>query len=307
LTCPVCRASAWDEIDPARNGYQLFRCRGCRCYQINATRQPEQERYHRYYASGSAQRLSGIFHVFWRFFRQRKARLILRYLPPRAAVCDIGCERGELLHALKQAGHQVAGTQLSVPAAQFARERFGIEVYVGELPKAPFAERAFDAMLMIHVLEHLPDPEAYLAHVHRLLRPGGAFWLEVPNAGCWTARLCAKRWFHHDPMHHVWAFNKEGLCRLLARHGFVVEQMRHFSVEHGPIGCVQSWLNYLPGPRDALFGVVREGFARKPGALMVQLLHVALAGLLLPAGIVVSLMESALGDGQTLLLRARNS
>ena len=184
--CSVCLGSGWDEIDPAVSGYRLFECRRCRCCLIDADRAPLHELYEGYYAGDSAQRLSGIFQVLWRLLRRKKARLIMGGLPAGAQVCDVGCERGELLHVLKQAGCRVVGTQLSESASRFARERFGIEVHVGELAQAPFAEGSFDAILMIHVLEHLPQPEAYVSQIRRLLKPGGVLWIEVPNAGCWT-------------------------------------------------------------------------------------------------------------------------
>lgn len=304
-SCAVCHQLHWSELAPDDRRFRLFRCRGCGCYRIDCARPPSEALYDRYHEERSAQRLSGVFHIAWRFIRRRRAKRILRSAPPHSRVCDVGCERGELLAVLKQAGWTVKGTQLSKPAAEFAQRRFGIDVHVGELQDAPFAHEVFDVMLLIHVLEHLPAPEAYVAQIRSMMRPGGVFWVEVPNAGSFTARVCGKRWLHHDPEHHYWNFTKDGLLRLLRRHGFTIERTYHDSWEHAPIGCVQSWLNFLPGPQNVVFGIVREGFSREWPALGRQVLHSVLAGWLLPAACVVSMLESAFGNGQVILVQAR--
>jgi SAM-dependent methyltransferase len=261
--------------------------------------------YRDYYDGANARRLTGVFDRIWRSRRQQKAAQVLRHAPPGARICDVGCERGELLHVLKEAGCVVCGTQLSQAAADFARDQFGIEVFVGELHDAPFQPGSFDVILMINVLEHLPAPESYVQRVAELLRPGGAFWLELPNAGSFTARVSRKRWLHHDPEHHFWGFTKAGLADMLDRNGFEVERIHHISWEHGPIGCVQSWLNFLPGPRNVVFEIVREGLSRDVNRLALQLTHALLAALLLPLAVVTATVESLSGNGQVILLRLR--
>ena len=61
----------------------------------------------------------------------------------------------------------------------------------------------FDVVLMLNVLEHLEQPSPYLAEIHRVLRPGGLLWLELPNASSFTATRSGKRWLHHDPDHQM--------------------------------------------------------------------------------------------------------
>lgn len=307
LKCPVCLEQNWREVSPGEGAFRLLRCCRCRCCRIEQQKVAEHNPYQRYYSEGTAQRVLGLFHPIWRAFRLHRAKRIFREAPPRARVCDIGCERGELLHFLKERGCEVVGTQLSEAAARFARERYGIEVFVGELPDAPLAQGSFDAALMIHVLEHLPEPEQYLREVHRILRRGGLFWCEVPNGDSWTARISGKRWLHHDPEHHLWTFGRKNLCRLLERCGFTVEEMVHMSWEHGPFGCLQSWLNFLPGPRGILFRMMRRGWSASPGAFLLEGVHLLAAGFLFPLACLISLAESFSGDGQVVLVRARKS
>jgi SAM-dependent methyltransferase len=212
-----------------------------------------------------------------------------------------------LLNLLKQAGCRVAGTQLSKSAADFARRRFGIDVFVGELMDAPFAGDRFDVLVMLNILEHLPDPERYVAQARQMVAPGGTFWIELPNVASFTARVTGKNWLHHDPAHHLWSFDRAGIARLVGRHGFVVDRIYAHNWEFNPIGCMQSWLNWLPGRKNVLFGVVRRGFSRNVPSIAREVADLVLAAALLPLAIVVSWCEGVSGNGQVLLIRARKS
>lgn len=302
-TCPGCLGATFDELDPADRSYVQLRCRTCETEALMMDRRPAPELYEAYYASDAAQRISGPFDRLWRAFRRAKADRILRHAPVPARVLDVGCERGELLNVLKHRGCEVAGTQISASAATFARQRFGINVFVGELDEAPFRPGSFDVVLMLNVLEHLADPERYVRIVACLTRADGTFWIELPNPMSFTARLTRKRWLHADPEHHFWAFSRQGLAQLLARHGWRVEAIHDWSWEHGPIGCVQSWLNWLPGPRNVLFGMIVSGVRVR--LMPLQLAHAALAFVLLLPALILSAIESAGGNGQVMLIRAR--
>lgn len=306
FVCPVCAGTEWEPIDPDDESFEHLRCVVCDCFRIGREAAPAAP-YDTYYSPESAQRLSGVFQLAWVLRRRVRARLIGRHSPSGSRICDVGCERGELLNALKTLGHRVTGTQLSRSAVEFAARRFGIDVFLGELHDARFEPASFDAVLMMNVLEHLEQPASYLAEVNRILRPDGLLWLELPNTASFTATACGKRWLHHDPDHHRWAFSITNLSTMLENHGFHVERVYHLNLEHGPIGCLQSWLNYLPGPRNVLFDIVRRGYSRAPGRLLMELVHTVIGTVALPAAITMSGLESAMKNGQVVLLRVRKT
>ncbi len=307
--CPGCQASAWHEITGRDHSYRLFQCSSCGCCRIDWTQTSHTSDLYddEYYSEGSAQRLAGIFDTVWRWKRRSRAKLILRWAPKCARVCDIGCERGELLNVLARSGCRVSGTQLSKSAAEFARRRFGIDVDVGELTNASLPSGAFDAVLMLNVVEHLQDPDSYVATVAQMLSAGGVFWVETPNAGSFTARVSGKNWLHFDPPHHVWMFDKAGISQLLVRHGFAIEQIYHHNWEFNPIGSLQSWLNFLPGPKNVIFEMVRRGFGSDRHRLSIRLTHLLLSVVLLPFAFLVAAVEGTCGNGQVLLIRARKN
>ena len=51
---------------------------------------------------------------------------------------------------------------------------------VGDARRIPIADQSIDVVLCTQVIEHIPEPQAVLLEVHRILRPGGSLILSVP-------------------------------------------------------------------------------------------------------------------------------
>ena len=63
----------------------------------------------------------------------------------------------------------------------------------------PWPDNFADEIWMRHVLEHLPDTEATLGEIRRILKPGGRFVGQVPH--CYS-QLAFAHWQHHRYFHH---------------------------------------------------------------------------------------------------------
>lgn len=115
----------------------------------------------------------------------RAAALLEFVRPHRTSIqrhLDIGSSAGALLQEFKQFfGCQAVGLEPGTAYRAYAREQ-GLTVYAS-LEELRAAERSpFDLISLSHVLEHLPEPVAYLADLRtNLLAPGGQLLLEVPN------------------------------------------------------------------------------------------------------------------------------
>ena len=98
----------------------------------------------------------------------------------RGAVLDVGCGDGSLLMALKDAGWQVTGTEIDPKAAAAARAR-GLEVHHGTLDSVTLQPGRFQAIVLNHVIEHVPDPVASLKVCGQLLAEEGLIVVLTPN------------------------------------------------------------------------------------------------------------------------------
>jgi SAM-dependent methyltransferase len=115
---------------------------------------------------------------------------LLALLDRPQRVLDVGCSTGYLAERLQQRGATVVGLDMDERAAELAR-RFCAEVYVGDIEtmKLPFEPASFDAIVCGDLVEHLRDPQATVARLRPLLRPGGRLVLSTPNIANWAIRL----------------------------------------------------------------------------------------------------------------------
>jgi SAM-dependent methyltransferase len=129
-----------------------------------------------------------------------------------------------------------------------------------------FQDGSFDAVVMWHVLEHMIDPQTTVAHVTRLLRPGGVFLCAVPNFGSARSPLRRDKWFHLDVPRHLNHFTVPALRTLLATHGFVVERASYVSLEYDYFSFTQSVINRLGLRHNLLYNVLRGQPRQSPQA-----------------------------------------
>jgi SAM-dependent methyltransferase len=161
---------------------------------------------------------------------RRSVRKLRRYFGPPNAVLDVGCSTGVLLAAVRAAGNQrVTGVEPDRDAAGVARAR-GLDVRLGDLEAAGFADECFDTVVMSHALEHVRDPIATLREAARVLRPDGALLLWLPNAASLEARVLRTRWIGYDAPRHLTTFDMATLTHALGCAGFSITEVRHEAI-----------------------------------------------------------------------------
>jgi len=173
-----------------------------------------------------------------------------------AHVVDCACGTGYGSEMLHQAGAaSVQGVDLDRGALEFARLRHaqdGITYFEADaLRYVPSPTPS--VWVSLETVEHLPRPDAYLAHVAEVLPAGGRFIASVPVTVSTDG----------NP-HHLHDFSRESFRALLRKHGFTeeraLEQRHPFTfgeVFGGSRGARQ---------RDRRHGLV-SWYARHPGVL----------------------------------------
>lgn len=94
---------------------------------------------------------------------------------------DIGAGGGEWVYLMQQLGCEAFGIEPNSGYGSFAKDQYGVEVFLGMYQDASFPEGGFDLLSLFQVLEHLADPVQDLVNLSRFLKPGGLFLIEVPD------------------------------------------------------------------------------------------------------------------------------
>ena len=97
------------------------------------------------------------------------------FLPARGKVADLGCGTGHAAHYLGD--RWSVGVDLD-QAALAQQSRPGVRADFGRLP---FADAAFDAIVCLHAIEHVPYPERVIAECARIVAPGAPVIMATPN------------------------------------------------------------------------------------------------------------------------------
>jgi SAM-dependent methyltransferase len=150
--------------------------------------------------------------------------------PERGLLLEIGSGTGEFAYLARQAGWDVVGVEPSANACRYAQARYNLElVNAVWSPELLPADLRFDAICFWHVLEHIPDPVAFLQDVKSRLAEGGLVLFAVPNRESFTNEI----WGAESPLlteaDHLCHYSAQNLRLLLAKAG--LEPVQLFSRE----------------------------------------------------------------------------
>lgn len=132
----------------------------------------------------------------------RAADVVERFVKPPAHLLEVGSYAGLFLDEMAGRGFDIEGIEPSVWGVGMSRER-GHRVTQGSAHDVLGPELAnhWDAVVSWDVLEHVPDPRAFISLLSSAARPGGIVVLSTLDRSNWFPRLLGKRWPWIIPMH----------------------------------------------------------------------------------------------------------
>lgn len=159
-------------------------------------------------------------HWWWRAREAAIIEALRNHRPPQGwkRILDVGCGDGLFFEPLAQFG-EVEGVEAASALVNPELARSG-RVHVCAFDRAFQPGRQYSLILMLDVLEHLPDPAEALRHAGSLLEPNGTLFVTVP-----AFRLL---WTNHDVLNaHFTRYTKQTLRELALGAGFRIERARY--------------------------------------------------------------------------------
>ena len=145
---------------------------------------------------------------------------LLKYKLPPGNMLELGCSHGAFVSVLQWAGFQASGLELSPWVVDFSRQTFQIPMYEGRLEDQKIEAGSLDAVILMDVLEHLPDPISTMSAAITLLKKDGILIIQTP---CYPeARSFETLQKENDPFllqfkppEHVYLFSQSSVRRFL--------------------------------------------------------------------------------------------
>lgn len=233
IPCNLCGSSQNEPFCPG-NGLGLVQCQNCGLVYVSPRPDPNElyALYGETYFHNDESGVVGYSNYIAdesniRKTASRRLARLERFIRPGRMV-DVGCAVGFYLDEAHKRGWQVEGLDVSNFAVEYAREHFGLDARQGSFTGQEFAPESFDLVTMWDVIEHVPDPKAYVRKAAAVLRPGGIFALATPDIDSLPARLTGKRWVGFKlSEEHVYYFSRRTLSLMLEEAGFEIVEARH--------------------------------------------------------------------------------
>lgn len=99
----------------------------------------------------------------------------------KGLLLDIGAGSGTLLALARDRGWKTMGQEISIESCHLAEQKYGLKLKNANLREIIWEANCFDAITMINVLDHLPDPWWVLRKAFNALKDGGVIYIRVPN------------------------------------------------------------------------------------------------------------------------------
>jgi len=242
-SCPLCESDALASKQYSFSPYRVVQCRDCGLWYLSP-RLIESAMMALYSDDTYFEGSNGLSEGYSDYALQEKPlRATFRRFLSRmsdmgitgGSLLEVGCGYGYLLQEARPYFDRLVATDFSSGAVEKAARKAD-KVYLGGIDAVPQEER-FDCIIAVEVIEHIYDPNRFIAHLKTMLKPGGWLVLATPDMGSWWRRVLGRRWPSFKLPEHVTYFDQRTLSALFEKQGF--ESMRRIPSPHAfPLAVV---------------------------------------------------------------------
>lgn len=147
--------------------------------------------------------------------------LIQPLVRPGLKVLEVGCSWGLTLHCLQEMGAQVLGVEPDPEQAAHAQRQGSLDIIQARFEDLDLPGKRFDLILASHVIEHFPQPLAFLRSAREMAQADTRLFLETPNI--LAPKVSPRRLFS---LAHNFYFSPQTLKWLLLKAGWHTEALR---------------------------------------------------------------------------------
>ncbi|MDZ7266240.1 MAG: class I SAM-dependent methyltransferase [candidate division KSB1 bacterium] len=180
-------------------------------------------------------------------------RQFFRRLRGSQNILDLGCGDGKNCLELREMN----------PSLQFygidLREPEGIPPFIHyhrldlNTASLPYNNQFFDAILLVHVIEHLDNPAHLGGEIQRLLKPGGMIYIETPN---WTTMFLPSFGFYREQGYPFNFFDDHTHKRPWSKQGLFEYVRQDCSLEVEKVATRRNWPKLFFDPLILLCALV---------------------------------------------------
>jgi len=227
--CPIChKDNCVDKIFNKRYNAEFIKCSCGICYRVNY----DLNKIYTQYDFDSVTRIEHWHEVSIKSalrYYNKIVSVIPYFNDLGYSVFEFGTSLGYFLKLMKEKGWSVNGIEISKRAVDYAKEKFDISIYNGDIENFK-TDNTYDFVASFEVIEHLIDVSSFIKKVYNMLNKNGIFAFCTPNLDAPSTLFNQQSETYHCG--HMTLFNYNTITKILKDNGFniisITQESNHF-------------------------------------------------------------------------------